>query len=80
MAEKTNVVTLMSDSWSKTPRISARKLSAEGSPGMPSTLGSWPAATVRPTPTLMPVSVEAVSTATVDVVLTDNVRDPPSRA
>ena len=24
---------------------------------MPSSLGSWPAATVRPTPTLMPVSV-----------------------
>ena len=31
-----------------------KKLLASGSPVMPSSLGSWPAATVSPTPTLMP--------------------------
>ena len=110
---------------SRRPR--RRSSSAVGSPAMPSSLGSWPAATVRPTPILIPVnvasemlsirapsrssraasritptssvsiarsptgsvpsaatpaasSVEPVSRATVDVVLTDNVREPPSRA
>ncbi len=109
------------------PPISSKKLDASGSPSMPSSLGSWPAATVSPTPTLIPInvawemlsisaprrsnratnritptssvsiarsptgsvpsaatpaamSVEPVSSATVDVVLTDRVRDPPSRA
>ena len=56
-AEKATVVQLMSPRCSMTPRTSAKKLSAAGSPAMPSSLGSWPAATVRPTPTLMPVRV-----------------------
>ena len=56
-AENATVTQLMSPSWSNTTRISAKKLSASGSLGTPSSFGSWPAATVRPTPTLMPVSV-----------------------
>ena len=125
--EKTVVVTLRSPSSSATTRRSSKKLVAVGSPGMPSSFGSWPAATVRPTPALMPtrvasemlsmsaprrhrrknsrmaptsrvsmarspagsalspatptaISVEAVSVATVDVVLTDSVREPPRKA
>ena len=126
-AEKATVVQLTSPSWSMTLPACWKKLVAVGSPGVPSSLGSWLAATVRPTPALMPVSVasemlsisapslssraarritptrsvsmarsrtgsdaalampaassvEAVNVATVDVVLTDSVRDPPSRA
>jgi hypothetical protein len=124
-AEKATVVQLMSARLSMTARSSATKLSAVGSPLMPSRLGSCPAATVSPTPTLMPVKVasemlsistprrsaraisritptsrvrvarardgsslpaatpaasrvEPVRMATVEVVLTDRVRDPPS--
>ena len=56
--EKAMVVTLTSPSWSTTPRdVARRSWSRVGSPGMPSSLGSWPAATVRPTPALMPVRV-----------------------
>ena len=56
-AEKATVAQLMSSRCSPTLRRLAKKVSASGSPGTPSRLGSWPAATVRPTPTLMPVKV-----------------------
>ena len=126
-AENTRVTTLRSPSWSSTASTSSKKPVAVGSPGMPSSFGSWPAATVRPTPNLMPVRVasemlsmtradaqdrarrrtaptsrvsvarsragsapsaatpaasrvDPVRTATVEVVLTDSVREPPSRA
>jgi hypothetical protein len=126
-AEKAIVVTLESPNWSITALMSSTKLSAVGSPGMPSSLGSWAAATVSPTPTLTPMSVasemlstmlpsrstratsritptssvnmarsptgsvpsaatpaairvEPVRMATVEVVLTETVRDRPSRA
>jgi hypothetical protein len=49
-AEKATVAQLTSSSCSTTASISAKKLSAVGSPGMPRSLGSCPAATVRPTP------------------------------
>ena len=126
-AEKAAVVQLMSPRSSTIPRTSATTVVASGSPVIPSTLGSWPRATVTPTPILMPVtvasemlsmsdprrstlaasrspptsnvsvarsragsllsvatpaaiSVDPVRLATVDVVLTDSVRDPPSSA
>ena len=126
-ADSATVTQLISPRSSRTPRSSAKKAVAAGSPVIPSSLGSWPAATVSPTPSLMPVSVasemlsmsppsrsrraptrmsptrivsvarsragssldaatdavssvDPVSTATVDVVLTDSVRDPPSSA
>ena len=126
-AENATVVQLTSPRSSTIPATSAKKLEAVGSPWIPSSLGSWPAATVKPTPILIPVnvasemlsiraprcnslaasritptsivsiarsptgsvpsaatpaasSVDPESRATVDVVLTDNVRDPPSRA
>ena len=125
--DRATVVQLVSPRSSSTPRTSAKNAVADGSPSMPSSFGSCPAATVSPTPILIPVSVasemlstsaprcstraptritptssvsmarsragsllsaatlaassvEPVRTATVDVVLTDSVRDPPSRA
>jgi hypothetical protein len=124
--DKAIVDQLTSPRSSTRPRTSPMNELASGSPVMPSSLGSWPAATVSPTPILIPVcvasemlsmrapslssraiskitptrsvsvarsragsvpdaatpaasSVEPVSTATVEVVLTDSVRDPPSR-
>ena len=56
-AENATVVQLTSPRSSMMPATSAKKLSASGSPAMPSSLGNWPAATVRPTPTLIPISV-----------------------
>jgi hypothetical protein len=127
VAANTVVVQLSSSRLSITACSSAKKLSAVGSPGTPSRLGSCPAATVSPTPTLIPVSVasemlsistpsrstratskitptssvsvaseragssepaatpavmsvDPVKIATVEVVLTESVRDPPSSA
>ena len=55
--ENATVAQLTSPRSSMMPATSAKKLSASGSPAMPSSLGNWPAATVRPTPTLIPISV-----------------------
>ena len=126
IAEKAVVVQLIEPRSSTIPRTSSMTSSAVGSPVMPRSFGSWPTATVSPTPTLMPVTVASemlsisppsrstrapsrirptsnvsvarsltgssppaatpaatnvvpVRTATVDVVLTDMVREPPNR-
>jgi hypothetical protein len=57
VAAENTIVVQLTEPRSNTARISLKKLSALGLPGIPNSLGSCPAATVRPTPTLIPVSV-----------------------
>lgn len=130
-ADSSTVAPWASPRWRTAEDSSAKNESPSGTASMPSTFGSCPAATVRPTPTSRPVmrpvmtasemlstsgpsrnsraasstkpvsstsvdrsaspsaapvatpaatSVEAVSVAMIDVVLTLRMRDPPSSA
>ena len=126
-AENAMVTTLMSSSWSNTTRMSSTKLSAVGSPGVPSSLGELAGRHRQPDTELdagegrlgdvvddvaepeepggeqdhpdeqcehgqiadgirafgrepAAIRLDPVRTATVDVVLTERVRDPPRRA
>ena len=51
--------------WPSTASTCSTKLLASGSAGTPSSFGSWPAATVRPTPTFRPMTMasEMLSTS-----------------